>query len=104
MGPDLLMKAQFRPKDKLHYYSYILCYVDDILCICHDTDDVLSKLNGYVPLKPGSVKSPNMHLGTKLKYLQLHNDIWAWSMSPFKCVKETVRICKEYVAKHQAEG
>ena len=51
------------PEDKLEYYSYILCYVDDILCIHNDQDNVLNKLNGYVPLKPGSeVKSmlPNI--------------------------------------------
>ena len=73
--PDLWMKAQFRPEDKLEYYSYILCYVDDILCIHHDQDDVLNKLNVYVPLKPGSVESPDMYLGTKLKCMQLHNGI-----------------------------
>ena len=26
--PDLWMKVQYRPEDKLQYYSYILCYVD----------------------------------------------------------------------------
>ena len=41
------MKAQYRPEDKLQYYSYILCYANDILCI-HDPDDVLNKLNGYM--------------------------------------------------------
>ena len=63
---DLWRKAQYRPEDKLEYYSYILYYVDDTLCIHHDPDDVLNKLNGYVPLKPGSVRSPDMYLGMKL--------------------------------------
>ena len=78
------MKAQYRPEDKLEYYSYILHYVDDILCIHHDPDDILSKLNGYVPLKPRSVGSPDMYLDTKLKLMQLHNGIWACSMNPSK--------------------
>ena len=76
------MKAEHRLEDKLDYYSYILCYVDDILCIHHDPDDVLNKLNGYVPLKPCLVESLDMYLGIKLKHMQLHNGIWAWSMSP----------------------
>ena len=50
--PDLWRKAEYKPEDKLEYYSYILCYVNDILCIHHDPDDVLNKLNGYMPLKP----------------------------------------------------
>ena len=78
--------------------------MDDILRIHHDTDDVLNKLNRCVPLKHGSVGSPDMYLGTKLKCMQLHNDICAWSMSPSKYVQEAVRICKEYIPKHQSKG
>ena len=102
--PDLLIKAQYRPEDKLEYYSCMLCYVDYILCIHHDPDDVLNKLNGYVPSKPESVRSPDMYLGTKLKCMQLHNGIWALSMSPSKYVQEAVRICEEYVARHLSKG
>ena len=65
--PNLCMKAQYRPEDKLEYYLYIVCYVDNILCIHHDSDDILNKPNGCVSLKPGSVKSPNMYLGMKLQ-------------------------------------
>ena len=65
--PDLWIKPEFRPEDKLNYYSYIFCYVDNILCIHYDSDNVLNKLNGYMPLKPTSVRSPNMFLGTKPK-------------------------------------
>jgi hypothetical protein len=31
--PDLWLKAATRPEDNVHYYAYILCYVDAILCI-----------------------------------------------------------------------
>ncbi len=34
--PDLWLKAVTRPEDNVLYYAYILCYVDDILCIHHD--------------------------------------------------------------------
>ena len=64
----------------------------------------MNKLNGYVPLKPRSVGSPNMYLGTKINCMKLHNDIWAWSMSPSKYVQEAVRICEEYVAKDLSKG
>ena len=63
---NLWMKAEYRTEDKLENYSFILCYVDDILCIHNDPDYVLNKLNGYVMLKHCSVRSPNIYLGTKL--------------------------------------
>ena len=45
-----------------------------------------------------------MYFGMTLKVMQLHNEIWAWSMSLSKYVKEAVRICKEYVARHLSKG
>ena len=46
--PDLWKKPEIRQQDKFKYYSYILCYADDILCIYHDQDDVWNKLTCYV--------------------------------------------------------
>ena len=57
--PDLWMKAEFRLEDKLEYYTYILCYVDDTFCIHHDPDHILNKLNRY--LKPGPIWSFDMY-------------------------------------------
>ena len=42
-NPDLWQKPQNRPQDEFKYNSYILFYVDDILCINHDPDDVLNE-------------------------------------------------------------
>ena len=64
---DLWMNTEYRPEDKMEYYFYILCYVDDILCIHHDPN-VLNKLNGCLPLKYGLVGSPDIYLGTNLKH------------------------------------
>ena len=100
---DLWMKAEYRPEDKLEDYSYILCYVEYILCIDHDPDTALKKLNRYVSLKHVSVGSTDMYFGTKTKHMQLHNGIWAWSMSPSEYVQEAVRICKEHIAKHMTK-
>ena len=66
-NPDLWMIAKYRLEDKFEYYLYILCYMYDILCIHHDPDDVLDKLNKYMPLKPSSVRSLDMYLDRKLK-------------------------------------
>jgi hypothetical protein len=44
--PNLWLKAVTRPEDKVHYYAYILCYVDDILCKHHDPMSVMNEING----------------------------------------------------------
>ena len=54
-------------QDKFEFYSCIQCYEDGMLCIHHDPDDVLNKLNHHVSLKSGSVGSSNMFIGTKLQ-------------------------------------
>ena len=38
---DLRLKPEIRPEDGVQYYSYLLFYVDDILCIHHNADAVL---------------------------------------------------------------
>ena len=71
------MKPEYKLEDKLGYYSYTLCYVDDILCIHHDPDNVWNKLNDYVLLKPGTFGSFDMYLDMIIKFMQLQNGIGA---------------------------
>jgi hypothetical protein len=58
--PDLWYKAETRPADNFGYYAYILCYVDDILCVHQDPMSVLDLINGYMPLKPSLVGDPDI--------------------------------------------
>ncbi len=60
--PDLWLKAVTRPEDNVHYYNFILCYVDDTLCIHNVPMSVMGEINGYLPLKPSSVGNPDIYL------------------------------------------
>jgi len=81
--PDLWYKAEARLSDNFRYYAYILCYVDDILCIHHDPMTILlDQINGYMPLKPSLVGDPDIYLGAKLRRTRLPNGVWAWGLSP----------------------
>ena len=60
---DLWLKPEIIPEDGINYYSYILYYVGDILCIHHNADSVLEQLHKSFPLIPGFGK-PNIYLGT----------------------------------------
>jgi hypothetical protein len=48
--PDLWHKGETRPNDNFRFYAYILCYVDNILCVQHDPMTVLNMINGYMLL------------------------------------------------------
>ena len=79
------LKPEIRPEDGVKYYSYLLCYVDDMLCIHHNADAVLEQLHKSFSLKLG-VGNPDIYLGAKLCKTRLHDGIWAWAISPAKYV------------------
>ncbi len=87
----LWLKAITRPEGNEHYYTYIACYVDDILCIHHDPMSVMNEINGYLPLKPSSVGNPDIYLGAKLKQTRLPNGVMAWGLSPSKYAIQAVK-------------
>ena len=95
--PDLWMKLITRSDSHENYYSYILCHVDDILVILHDSMSLLEKLDKYFKLKDNSVGDPAMYLGTKLRKVPLENEIMAWDTSPSMCVQESVKNCKKFL-------
>ena len=72
--PDLWPKSEIRPEHGVKYDSYILCYVDDILCIHHNAYPILEWLHKSFPVKPEFGK-PDMDLGTKLCKTSLCNGV-----------------------------
>ena len=64
---DLWMKPEIDP-DGDKYYSYILCYMDDVLVVHHNAMKTMMKIDKYFKLKPSSISDPDIYLGTKLKY------------------------------------
>jgi hypothetical protein len=94
LTPNLWLKAVTRPEDNVCYYTYILCYVDDMLCIHHNLMAVMNEINGYLPLKPSSVGKPDIYLGAKLKLTQLPNGVMVWGLSPSIIVVQAVKNCQ----------
>ena len=64
--PELWYKAEVRPDDGFEYYSYILCYVDDILIIHHDSPSILKRIDSYFKRKLASIGDPDIYLGNKV--------------------------------------
>ena len=95
--PDLWMKPEV--VDDFKYYSYILCYVDDIMVIHHDVRPVLDLVDKYMKLKESSVGDPDIYLGAKIRKTKTPNGVYAWEISPSKYVQEAVKNCEDYLKK-----
>jgi hypothetical protein len=72
-------------------------YVDDILCVHHDSGTPLSKLDEYFKMKGGSIQVPTLYLGAKLKTTGLPNAAVDWGMSSSKYVQSNVHNMHEYL-------
>jgi hypothetical protein len=83
---DLWMKAEIRPDDGVLYWAYILIYVYYILCVNHNPDTPLVKLDEYFKMKEDSIQFPTFYLGAKLKKTVLPKGVVSWGMSSSKYV------------------
>ena len=93
---DLWWKPEIRPSNGHKYYSYILLYVNDVLCIHHDGKSTLENLDRYFQLKESSIGDPDLYLGAKLCKVTLPNGVQTWSTSPSKCIQEAVKNVEKY--------
>jgi hypothetical protein len=66
-NPDVWMKPGVK-KDGSKYWSYVLCYVDNLLVIDKDPKKTMEYLQSCHTLKAGSVKEePDTYLSTQVK-------------------------------------
>ena len=95
--PDLWYRPMVRPEDNSNYYSYILLYMDDCLCICHDDKAEIHKIDKFFAMKKGSVGDPDVYLGAKVKRMEMLNGVQAWALSSSKYVQEAVQNVENYL-------
>ena len=76
-------------EDGFEYYEYVLCYVNDILTMCHKASDVLKAIQTIFKLKDDRIEPPDMYLGATLSIMD-DDGIQGWCMSSDKYVKAAV--------------
>ena len=97
VDPDPWYRPMVRPEDNYNYYSYILLYVDDCLCICHDAEAEIHKIDKFFTMKKGSVGDPDVYLGAKVKRMEMPNGVQAWALSSSKYVQEAIQNVENYL-------
>ena len=65
-NPDVYYKAHSR-EDGSRYYSYLIIYVDDVLCIDVKPAATIKKISNIYRVKTESVKIPDIYLGMDIR-------------------------------------
>jgi len=77
--------------------------MDNCLCIHHDVESALYKIDKYIPMKKGLISDPDIYIGSKLRLVTLCNGVKAWSTSPSKYAQEAVRSLEIFL-ENQGKG
>ena len=101
--PDLWYKPEVREEDKFKYYSYVLLYVDDCLCIHHSAEEEPYKFDKFFKMKAGSTGDPDIYFGAKVKPMKTNNGVTAWEISPSKYVNKAINNCEKWIQENMAE-
>ena len=93
--PDVWYKAETKSNGN-PYYSYILCYVDDVLLIHENPQKIMAMIEAKYPLKADSIGQPMVYLGANIQKLPSNTpgkDCWGASAEQY--VKEAVSNVKQ---------
>ena len=94
--PDLYLRAACKP-DGTEYYEYLLVYVDDILCISHDTTPIMRDLATRYRLKEGSIGSPTRYLGADIGTMENLDGKNCWAMSSDSYLQNAIKIVEGFM-------
>ena len=95
-GPDVWFSAAVKPKSGFQYSECVLIYVDDILAVAHQPQQITLVLGSLCRLMEDSVGWPKHYLGAMIKELRFPDDTTnvCWGMSSEQYVQEAIRTVK----------
>ena len=73
----------YRPAFKINgfkYYDYMLCYVNDIICISHDSGIALGPIQAVFKIKGDKMDQPKIYLWDKVGKM-IVDGVEGWYMS-----------------------
>ena len=74
------MRPAIKPNG-FEYWEYILCYVDDILCISHDPTKSMKLIQSKFKLKDDKMEPPDTYLGSTISKMDNAHGDSCWAMS-----------------------
>ena len=95
--PEVWMRPAVKP-DGEEYYEYILCYVDDIMCMSMNAEDVMIQLQYQFKFKKDKIEPPETYLGARLKLKNIDGDNM-WSISSYDYIKAAIENVQSTISK-----
>jgi hypothetical protein len=92
--PDVWMKPAVK-ENGFKYWSYILVYVDDVLCIDHNPAITMNGISKAFTIKDDKVEEPDMYLGASLSKMTNCEGTECWAMSSDKYCEAAVANVEE---------
>ena len=80
------------------YYEYIVCYVDDILCISNDPSIAIGRIRAVFKFKGDKIEHPKIYLGYQVGNIIVDGEE-GWYMSEEKYVRSAVENAEKKIAK-----
>ena len=101
--PDVYMKPKVTSNGR-KYYSYLVIYVDDVLCIDENPEATIKIIGDTFRIKEGSTSFPKMYLGANVrKWTSQGNDgvnINCYALGSESYVREAIRIVEIKMKEH----
>ena len=94
--PDVWCQPAVKP-DGFEYYEYILCYVDDLLAISHDAQEVLKSVQDTFKFKDDKIDKPDIYFGAQLDKMSV-DGFEGWTMSSEEYVKSAIENIEQTLA------
>ena len=94
---DTYFKERSR-KDDTKYYSYLVIYVVDVLCLDKNPKIIIDHIASVYRVKDGSIEEPSRYLGMNVRkwnYMTMNGDsMSAYALGASTYIKEAVGIVK----------
>ena len=96
--PDFWMRPAMK-SNGFKYWEYILCYVDDLLCIHEDPSIALKQIQSNFKFKDDKMEEPDTYLGGDLSKIDNVEGKPCWSMSSDKYCAALVKNVEQTLKK-----
>ena len=88
--PDVWIRPAVKPNGE-DYYEMLLTYVDDILCVSHDSMKTMQQIQQKLKLKNDKYEPPNDYLGAVLSRMTTASGTECWTQSSDKYVEASIK-------------
>ena len=96
--PDVWMRPATKGNG-FKYYEYVLCYVDDVLAVSEEPEEIINGLKHVFKLKGDRAEIPDMYLGASLSMVETPSGHKCWSMSSEKYVRTAIENVEQKLKK-----